>query len=64
MAINELTEEQLETLHVQVVYLRNQVNEICGEHGYSASQLVSRTYEHEIESAYGRKKLKKGKIDD
>lgn len=61
MTLNELTPEQLEVLYVQVIYLRNQVNELCDEYGFSASQLVSRTFEGEVEKFYGKKKLKEKK---
>lgn len=60
-SLNELLPKQLETLYVQIIYLRNQVNDVCGEYGFSASQLVSRTFEGEVEKFYGKKILKQNK---
>ena len=56
--INSLQNEQLQDLHVAVVKLRKQVLELVDSYGYSASSLVSRTFEHDIEAIYGRRILK------
>ena len=55
--INSLQNKQLEDLHITVVKLRKQVLELVDSYGYPASQLVSRTFEHDIESIYGRRML-------
>lgn len=59
--INSLQNKQLEDLHIVVVKLREQVLELVDSYGYSASQLVSRTFEHDLESIYGRRMLKENR---
>lgn len=59
--INSLQNEQLEDLHIAVVKLREQVLELVDSYGYSANQLVSRTFEHDLESIYGRRMLKENR---
>lgn len=56
--LNSLKPKDLEELYLKVQELRNQVLEVCDSFGYSASQLVSRHFENEIEKFYGKKKLK------
>ena len=56
--LNSLKPKELEELYLKVQELRNQVLEVCDHFGYSASQLVSRHFENEIEKFYGKKKLK------
>lgn len=56
--LNSLKPKDLEELYLKVQELRNQVLEVCDPFGYSASQLVSRHFENEIEKFYGKKKLK------
>lgn len=58
MEVISLQNKQLEDLHKEVIELRKQVIELVDKYGYSASQLVSRTFEHDIESIYGRRRLK------
>lgn len=56
--LNSLTPEDLENLHFRVTKMRKEVLELVQEYGYTASQLVSRTLEHDIEMTYGKKILK------
>jgi len=58
MEINSLQNNELENLHDNVIKLRKQVIELVDKYGYSASSLVSRTFEQDIESIYGRRLLK------
>lgn len=48
----------MEELHNTVIQMRKAVIKLVDEFGYSASELVSRTFEHDIESVYGRRLLK------
>ena len=59
MKLNELDEETLETLHNVVLDLRRKILDLEREYGYSASSLVSRAFEHDIESEYGRRRLER-----
>jgi hypothetical protein len=63
MNLNELTPKELEVLYVNVRMMRAQVLELVDKYGYSASQLVSRTFEGDIERFYGKKVLKENKND-
>ncbi len=56
--LNGLLPIELEELYLKVKKLRKEVLETCDQFGFSASQLVSRTFENEIEQFYGKKKLK------
>lgn len=56
--LNGLMPDDLEELFTQVQNLRKEVIELCDLYGYSASQLVSRHFENEIEKFYGKKLLK------
>jgi len=56
--LNGLRPEELEDLYLEVIELRKKVLETCDQYGYSASQLVSRHFENEIENFYGKKLLK------
>lgn len=64
MNLNELSREQLIELYPEIVALRKKVLEIVQKYEFSASQLVSRTFEHEIEMVYGRKVLNAEKEPD
>ncbi len=55
--LNQLTPEQLKELHEQVIEKRKEVLELVDKYNYSANQLVSRTFEHDIERMYGFKVL-------
>lgn len=57
--LKQLTVDELEILHHKVIDVRKMVSALVDEYGYSASNLVSRTFEHDIESEYGRKDLKR-----
>ena len=59
MELKGLTENQLSDLHKIVIQKRKEVLELVDKYGYSASQLVSRTFEHDIEAMFGRKILSK-----
>lgn len=61
--LNSLPTDDLEKLHDKVIKLRAQVLELVDKYGYSASQLVSRTFEHDIEMVYGKKILKSKETD-
>lgn len=56
--LNSLSTEELEKLHSIVTEMRGKVIELVDTYGYTASQLVSRTFEHDIEMIYGKKILK------
>ena len=55
--LNQLTTEELLNLYPIVKELRKQVLEIVQKHGYSAEQLMSKTFEHDIERWYGKRVL-------
>jgi len=55
---NALTPEELEKIYPEISKMRRDVLELVKKYGYTASQLVSRTMENELASAYGRKLLK------
>ena len=59
MELKQLDQDQLENLYIKVVELRKNVNSLVDEYGFSASSLVSRTFEQEIEREYGKKLLKR-----
>ena len=59
MEIKGLTEDKLLELYQRVVYERKIVNSLVDEFGYSASQLVSRQFEQDVEKEYCRKVLKR-----
>lgn len=61
--LNGLLPIELEDLYLKVKKLRQEVLDTCDQFGYSASQLVSRHFENEIEQFYGKKKLKKIALD-
>lgn len=56
--LNGLLPDDLEELYLKVKKLRQEVLDTCDPFGYSASQLVSRHFENEIEKFYGKKLLK------
>lgn len=56
--LKSLTLEQLKDLHLLVKEMRFKVNDLVDSYGYTASALVSRTFEHDIEQEFGRKYLK------
>lgn len=56
--LKALTPEELSELYPIIVNLRKQVLEIVDKYGYSASSLVSRTFEDAIALEFGRKYLK------
>lgn len=56
--LNGLLPDQLEDLYLEVKAIREKVLELIEPYGYSASQLVSRHFENEIEKFYGKKILK------
>lgn len=56
--LNGLMPQELEDLYLKVKKLREEVLETCEPFGFSASQLVSRNFENEIEKFYGKKLLK------
>jgi hypothetical protein len=58
MDLKGLTKDELADLYMEVVTQRKLVNELVDKFGYSASQLVSRTFEQDIEKEFGRKTLK------
>ena len=58
MNVNALNYEELEELYIKVKTMREAVLSLVQKYDHSASTLVSRTFEKEIEAAYGRKKLK------
>ena len=63
--LKQLTTAELEELHHKVIDIRETVSALVDEYGFSASQLVSRTFEHDIETEYGRKTLKAlGYVED
>jgi len=45
---------ELQELHIRTIKLREEVLQWAKDSGYSATELVSRTAEHEIEMFYGR----------
>jgi len=55
--INKLTKEELKDLYIKTIELREMVLAWEKECGYSASSLVSRTAEHDMEMYYGRLEL-------
>lgn len=57
--VNSLSDEDIEELYNRIVELRKEVIALVDSYGYSASQLVSRTFEHDVEAVYGKRKLKK-----
>lgn len=59
MELKQLDQLELKNLYEKIVSLRQEVVKIVDEYGFSASSLVSRTFEKEIEQEYGRKELKK-----
>lgn len=58
ISLKSLRPNDLQDLHHAAVKMRKNVNELVDSYGYNASQLVSRTFEHDIEQEYGRKVLK------
>ena len=56
--LNGLLPEELESLYLEVKEIREKVLDLIQPYGYSASQLVSRHFENEIEKFYGKKLLK------
>lgn len=54
---NRQSKEQLELTWIGTIKLREAVLNWAKETGFSASELVSRTAEHSIETIYGRKVL-------
>jgi hypothetical protein len=61
--INELDNLDLFSLYEEVVKMRKTVLVLVQSYGYDANSLVSRTFEKDIESAYGRKILKQTRKD-
>jgi hypothetical protein len=57
--LKKLSEEQLIHHHKETMILRKHVLNFVQEFGFDANQLVSHTFEHEIEKEYGRKVLKR-----
>ena len=57
--LKNLTPKELGILHEAVVKMRIDVLTMVQEYNYSVTQLVSRTFEHDIEAEYGRKLLTK-----
>lgn len=56
--LKQLTPDELKTLHTQIVGLRKLVLDVVQEYNYDANSLVSKTFQHDVEQEYGRKKLK------
>ncbi len=55
--LKDQNEKQLELTWLDTVQLREKVLAWAKHTGFSASELVSRTAEHSIETIYGRKVL-------
>lgn len=53
-----LTPEKLSELYARCQDLREQVNEIVNEYGYTANDLTTRKFEQDLEREYGKKILK------
>ena len=56
--LNALTPDELVEKYLDIKELREKVLSECEPFGFSASQLVSRHFENEIEKFYGKKLLK------
>jgi len=56
--VSELSEKELRDLYLDIIELRQKVLDVVQWYGFSASQLVSKDFQKEVESAYGRKLLK------
>lgn len=57
--LKQLTEKQLTELYDEVINMRQQVLSLVQKYEFDANSLVSRTFEHAIETEFGRKYLKR-----
>lgn len=57
--LKQLTEKQLTELYYEVINMREQVLSLVKKYEFDANSLVSRTFEHSIETEFGRKYLKR-----
>jgi hypothetical protein len=56
--VSELSADELRNLHLDIIELRQKVLDVVPWYGFSASQLVSKDFQREVELAYGCKQLK------
>lgn len=56
--LKSLTPYVLEDLYFKVRNMREELINLLGDYNYHASDIVSRTFEHDIEMEFGRKTLK------
>lgn len=56
--LKALTDEKLADLYARLEGLREQVNELVNEYGYTANDLTTRKFEQDVEREYGKKVLK------
>lgn len=56
--LKQLTPDELQDLHKKAIGMRQQLVDFVEKYEYQASQLMSKTFLHDIEKEYGRKILK------
>lgn len=56
--LKQLTPEELQNLHKKAIDMRQQLIDFVEKYEYQASQLMSKTFLHDIEKEFGRKILK------
>lgn len=57
--LRKLSEEELQQLHKEVIQIRDLVLNFVQKYDFTANQLVSKTFQHEVEKEFGRKYLKR-----
>lgn len=62
--LKSLTPYVLEDLYFKVRNMREELINLLGDYNYHASDIVSRTFEHDIEMEFGRKTLKEKQKKD